>query len=1361
MGFLDRLHKVATGIGGALQAPFGLAKDLATAPFRDEEDFDGALNTLYRRTVARGGQLLGNVFGSEEGLGALVGGVPEPLRIPNRFIFGAASRGLEFAYREGISEPITTAVTVGSLADRPGGPGPIGLFRGDYWREGYRAAQNRSPGQAVALAVSTKDITNANEVARVAATDGFEITSGVTDAVLRWQLSPDVLGGKLAAVARVKYLVRPLASVDDIDNAMSSVRITKFVDALEGKNAAEIRHQFFSDHHNGSVISTILADAATGDEKRAALRAMMGDRDSLDQLTAERADLAGQIRRVVDEVDLLAAVEHRGIVLPDTGYVGDRRGALKAELDTLYDQEQLLARRDAAFATIQAVPRVSLSGQARTTITRSDWYQASPLAAPLRVAFNMSPQQFVNLETTGGDIQVARMLRRAGVDQEAADRLRSGYMAALDPPARQRALIAAETAAVRHIADQAGMTVDDIEKILTKAAQDRGRAAAVLKSRVYDGEGRSLVRFADEHGTTQEIPLLVSQEVNVLPLVDIAEVRKAASSVGAWRLRHPSTRVPGELLESFYKLWKPSVLLRVGWPIRVLADEQLRIIAKIGVLSQLRHLRTGVRNWAEDVAGGVSKAERVPGIRGFTYAGYEIEGAFGIADDAANIYKQQVSSRASFNRFLGRDEKGILEGLRSRTGEFRSIKPDERDYASAWEHAVNKQIGNDSLARRFLAGSTVDAAERWLRADPAGIRYAQRNPIRKRDPHRWAGTVSEQVESYTVGSDEIKAAALARNASVDDLVRLRPDAAARPIVHGEILAQTLGNSAVGNAFHRIIEGAYRKLGSQPTDVLSRQPYFDAVYQAEVKRLVDLLDGDTPLDEATLHRLEIKARDYALGQTKNLLYDLAEQSELARIVRFFMPFYSAWQETITRWAGIVVENPAFIARGRQVWSAPDKAGLVHKDQNGEEYIVLRVPEVVKDLPGIRGLNTQGAVRLNKAGFSLALQGTPGFGPIVQVPVNEIVKARPDLEDSLKAVLPFGPTQSLRDLILPATAKRAFSRVEGEENRSYYSAMMRIYFDKVTDFELGKRDTPPTYAEAKKEADSFFNLRMFANFFSPISPSFDSPYQLYRDIYLQLREDDPTTADEKFLDTYGPEYFALTQSLSRSMDGVPPTLEGWQARKKYKDLIEEFPDLGGLIVGSEGAGEFSKAVYDAQLAAKLSPGSGDKQRELPPFDEAAVRPNVRLGWIEYGRAMDLIDAERIQRGLPNLAVKAARDLVELKRAITAAIEAKYPEWEADRAVTDTKKYERRLEGMRKIAADNRLAQRADIAGLRDYLAFRDVVVAQLGAREAKTLDAASNQDLALAWDTITSRLVEKNLAFGDLYHRWLERDRLEAA
>lgn len=1386
MGFLSRLHKVATGVGGALQAPFGLAFDLARSPWKDEDEFDGLVNTLYSRTVARGGQVLGNLVGPDEGLGAVFGGAPQGLRSPVRAVTAPVLSGLETVYREGIAEPVSAAITTGSLADAPGGGGVAGLFRGENWREGYRIAQDRSPGQALAVAFGTKDITDEAEVVRYAGTDSYRTISGVADAVLRLRADPSVLAGRAAKATRAKFLVRPIETAADIDRAMASPRVARFASALEGRTASEIRDRFFPDHANGAVVSAVLADAPDHAARYSTLRALMGDVDELEALRANHAGLAGKVERLTAERNEL-------VRWADDSLFSDpeRLARVRAEIDDLHPEVDRARRLEAAFATVNAVPRVSLSGRVRT----SEWYQESAFARPLHVVFDMRPQQLVNLHATDGDVQVARMLRKSALDPEVQDGFRSRYMAALDPGERQVVLVQAEEAAVRSLAEKAGMTVDEVAEVMAGARKGRASAAEVLKGRVYDGQGRSKVYLPDDNGAVVEmhLPLWATQEANVLPLADLDAVRKATTRIGQWKLRHPRSAVPTEIMDGFMKVWRPAVLLRPAWPVRIVMDEQLRIMAKIGALSQARSLGSAAGREVADRLARIPKEQR--GNRWFTARNYDLEGAFGAPGDAANVSKALNSARASFDSLVGQEETRILGELRSHTGQWQSLAPDKPGHGEAWAHAVNRQIGQDAMGTRFLRGDTPEQVADWLRSTPEGQAYVSaRNPLRRGRIDEWVQEAAAQVDDY-LPTPELKALALGRKATPDDLAKVFPDPSTRPVVHGEVLAESIGGTQVSRMFNGIVQGLFDKLGRAPTDVLSRNRYFDHVYRAEASRLVDLLDEQfgrkgLTLDEGLLRQVEAKARTHALAETRKLLYDLAERSDLAEMLRFVAPFYSAWQEVVTRWAGLAVENPAFIARARLAWNSPEKAGWV-VDENGhrvdetgqawdwegkkvvaggERMIRVRVPEWAKDVPGLEGLASQGEVRFDKKGFNLAMQGYPGTGPIVNIPVNEIVKNRPDLEKSVAFVLPFGASQEIRDMLLPASWKRLQARTAGEDDRAYSNAMLRIWQSKVVDYNLGKRDTPPTWDEAKKEADAFFSLRTVASATLPVAPRFVSPYQLWIDAYRQRRELDATldheapdyvSPDEWFLDTFGEEFFPLTTSLSQSVDGVPPTIEGWAAREKYRDLIEEMPELGGLIVGADGAGEFNAAVYAGQFADRVAKGSSDNQRRSRSFEEFAQAPDVSLGWIEFSRAMDLVDAERIQRGLPNLQVKGARDLALLKRAVIERLSEKHPAWYEAFSVTDRNKAARRLEGLRRLSADERLGQRDDMKGLARYIQARDALSAELASRKTKTLTATANRDLALLWETVVEKLKEENLSFAALHHRWLDRDVPEAA
>lgn len=170
---------------------------------------------------------------------------------------------------------------------------------------------------------------------------------------------------------------------------------------------------------------------------------------------------------------------------------------------------------------------------------------------------------------------------------------------------------------------------------------------------------------------------------------------------------------------------------------------------------------------------------------------------------------------------------------------------------------------------------------------------------------------------------------------------------------------------------------------------------------------------------------------------------------------------------------------------------------------------------------------------------------------------------------------------------------------------------------------------------------------------------------------------------------------------------------------------------------------------------------KQRGSFAFNEYAEAPEVRLGWIKYGQAMDVIETERVKRGLPNLQVKAATDLRLIKQALTQKLQEKYPAWSDAFAVQNTQAWPKKIAALRQIASDPRLADRGDrpdIKGLSEYLTARDAVVAELAKRRAKTITAASNQDLALIWETLKSSIVERNVAFAPTFYRYLERDPL---
>ena len=82
-----------------------------------------------------------------------------------------------------------------------------------------------------------------------------------------------------------------------------------------------------------------------------------------------------------------------------------------------------------------------------------------------------------------------------------------------------------------------------------------------------------------------------------------------------------------------------------------------------------------------------------------------------------------------------------------------------------------------------------------------------------------------------------------------------------------------------------------------------------------------------------------------------------------------------------------------------------------------------------------------------------------------------------------------------------------------------------------------------------------------------------------------------------------------------------------------------------------------------------------------------------------------------GIPNKLVGAARPYVEVRQSLVDDLEARNPLWAEDYNTQDPK-WEKRIEGMRVIADDDRFIGRSDIQALRDYLAARDEITGMFG-------------------------------------------------
>jgi hypothetical protein len=252
----------------------------------------------------------------------------------------------------------------------------------------------------------------------------------------------------------------------------------------------------------------------------------------------------------------------------------------------------------------------------------------------------------------------------------------------------------------------------------------------------------------------------------------------------------------------------------------------------------------------------------------------------------------------------------------------------------------------------------------------------------------------------------------------------------------------------------------------------------------------------------------------------------------------------------------------------------------------------------------------------------------------------------------------------------------------------------------------------------------------------------PIRMFVDEYNKMLKLDPQGAQDKFLDKYGASFFAFTTAMSKTNSTVPSTTGGGEVEMKYKALLSEVdPDLGGLIAGPEGGGPYSSGAYYYQLDNETHPGSGVmKREEFALLKKATVNTLI---------SPTVTDANGKQ--VPNQFYNK--------------------HWEKDYNSQDRGFYDRRVSEMRVItdyfnatdqisaknpSGDGKILVRADIHGLREYIANRDAVTNELDGRKSQDINAKSNLDLKDAFIRSTMDIMERYIPFAELHSRYLARD-----
>lgn len=787
--------------------------------------------------------------------------------------------------------------------------------------------------------------------------------------------------------------------------------------------------------------------------------------------------------------------------------------------------------------------------------------------------------------------------------------------------------------------------------------------------------------------------------------------------------------------------------------------------------------------------------------------GNSVAGSF-----AVQGYYEATSSSHAFNYLLTDGEE--MGTRMNQAGHWRSINPGEPGYYQIWANILNHQFQHSPEFMAFVRGEVKSEKEfaSWLsKSEQAHLR--ERMAPYAHAAEDWGGRLRAMVEDYTGGSDE-RLLGLMQNGRVSarQLERLFPrDHRALPHLHGSLADVQSGRAGALRMASDGIQRAFSYISEMPTDRLSRHPFFNAVYKAEVKAAYKVHVAEKGADkfgDADRAAIEALARRKALKELKLTLWDISAHSHMAHTMRFLSPFFAAHQEALNRWWNIAKDDPSVARHFQMFFDNIRNTGLTYNEDTGEPVlpgagiggagnkIMLKLPWADENNAVNKWLLKIGGDKywsVNENGLNLILQNgiaNPGVGPLVTIPVEELVRRYPEateFEKVARALNQYPPAaDNFKDLVIgqvqPAWSKRMVALYQGEKSEEFARYYMTNFADGLTTFRL-QYDREPTELELKKlkdkanketHADLVLMAVSNAGFITPAKPM--SKYAVVQNglqkLYEQMRQEghDMEWLRSTFRSQYGDAYMAMIYSMGSNPAHLQGSVAEVSAIKKHSYLAKHIdPSLLRMAIGPE-VDESDKAeqLHSSSAASWLSsqetgtPGESFRGKKDPR--DVATSLVVSQGWDMYDEMVNALDVMAEQQGLQGY--EASPQLVEAKRRGLDYIKSQNPVFAHSYDSYTQKSFDKMVDDMRLIVSNKTLANdptRSDVYWLGQYIQMRDLVQSELKARAAaggaKTIGAEDNADLAQAFSNGLSYINSQSPYFKQFaYEGVIERDPL---
>jgi hypothetical protein len=1002
--------------------------------------------------------------------------------------------------------------------------------------------------------------------------------------------------------------------------------------------------------------------------------------------------------------------------------------------------------------------------------------------------------------------------------------LLDNYVNAATAGDRQKAVYDAEGAIVHATAKEYGLTPQQARKLAEAGNGRRQAVLSTLSSRLYSAaESDKFVHLVDpEEGEITAIsrPILQSQIEDHVSIIDprkldaaLKEAKQSrlleriAGQLGddaknvtssAYNIAGHAQMVASDGLGKFTRLWKDAALMRLAYPVRVQIDSQMRLGAHIASLAFVGHAAAGLKAEGKTLL-SVEGGDKLSLRNVFKEGDYEksltdmLVKADVHPDDIPSIIRHLASKDGGMADLAQHMTDAQLARYRG-TGEWGYVDPANPAWAQAWSRAVNRQIRNSPVAMKAAEGAAPAELKAFVQSSPAARKeWLNLKSSNGDDLDGWLSRVQAHVDHYLPTAEQ-KSTVLGREIGVKDVEGWFADQSTRMRVHGESFAPTT-KSAAGAAYEATRNRWYKLAAEAPESAMARAPLYSYAFRRNLKDIVERHGLDSSdykkIDGDLMTQYRRSADRLARREVGKILFDTSHSSNLSHTLRYVSPFFSAWEDMMKKWGGLFYDKPWTAVRFDQAWSAPNNAGLV-VDENGNRVDAEgnrfdpntgRKLDPAKDkfLIGKRELVTVplgmlpkaitsriGAdkLRIDKNSFNIVFQGDPwwlpGAGPIVQVPVNEVIKNEfPEWADNpvVAAALPMGVSDNpVADQFLPSWIRQAHNAFGNTQDHANVQAMLLA--QENARFKNGERG-PIKPGEIAGMTRNWFILRAVTANASPVSMAPTPKAQFFIDQAHIYRQQYGQDWQEKFYKDF-PQWYDMSLSLSNNETGIVATLNAVDAAKKYRSVIAEKPEYGWAVVGPDNqygntpGSAFNQAAYAWQEQA-IGYGQQTPFRGKSSPQEALAKVEASKGWMQYQSMMTNLNLVLESRGLHSFQQKGAEDLAGIKKQAEDYLASSNPSWREDFLQTDSGKAANFLDWAQKaMAGDSSLAKRPDMVALGQYMQMRGLVQQILSGRSVHSIDNAANADVKALWDQANAYLRQGNIGFEQAWNRILQHD-----